>query len=301
MTDVLSFGPDETPRPRRRRWLTLSAIVLVVAVIALVVRSRASENAKPLPSASASWCSAASGVVLERTTRDLAQNRCDEAATSGPWTVVVRRTNGSLAHRGAVITFPADADPRPGAVIWGLAGATARIRGDLAAADLNVLARRVSVSSGKPQLVPPPGYVVVFTGPYRAPVIQEAGYGSAAAGEEAALGASWIHTGLVEGGGFEDALYAAGARPAAAVNNQASMLSGVREGDGLLSWELAPGRVAFVAYGGGRQLDASAEAALHRLAWRTTIITAAEWRATAPIAIDQSNYDRAPGPWPASI
>jgi hypothetical protein len=141
---------------------------------------------------------------------------------------------------------------------------------------------------------------VVFTGPYRSPVIQEAGYGSAAAGEEAALGAGWIHTGVVEGGGFEDALYAARARSAGAVNNQAAALSGVREGDGLLSWELAPGRVAFVAYGGGHPLKTPAQAALHRLAQRTEVITAAEWQATTPVMIDQINDYRTPGPWPAA-
>jgi hypothetical protein len=182
-----------------------------------------------------------------------------------------------------------------GAVSWELAGARAQIRGDLAAADLTALARRASVVSGKPRLDPPPGYVVVFAGPYRAPVVQEAGYSSAAAGEQAALGAGWIHTGLAEGGGFEDALYAAGARSAGSINNHPAVLSGVREGDGLLSWELAPGRVAFAAYGGGLPLKATAEAALHRLAQRTKVVTAAQWQTTNPIVVDQVNDVLNPG------
>jgi hypothetical protein len=305
MTDVLSFGSDEPPRPGRRRWLTAGAVVLGLAVTAMVVRSQVRENPKPLPStvrplpsASRLLCDAAGGVVLDETERDLAQNRCDESAATGPWTVVVRQTAGSLAHHGAVITFPADADSRAGAVVWELAGARAQIRGDLPAADLAALVRRVSVVSGKPRLDPPPGYVVVFTGPYRAPVVQEAGYDSAAAGEQATLGASWIHTGLAGGGGFEDALYAAGARSAGGINNHPAVLSGVREGEGMLSWELAPGRVAFVAYGGGLPLKATAEAALHRLAQQTRVVTATQWQTTNPVVIYQVNDILNPGPWP---
>src|SRR5689334_14985689 len=103
MTDVLRFGPDEPPRPGRRRWWVVGAVVLGLAVTAMVVRGQVRESPqplpstlRPLPSASRLLCDAAGGLVLDEAERNLAQNRCDEAAATGPWTVVVRQTGGSL-------------------------------------------------------------------------------------------------------------------------------------------------------------------------------------------------------------
>ncbi|AYF30017.1 hypothetical protein CSH63_21630 [Micromonospora tulbaghiae] len=205
-----------------------------------------------------------SGLVLELPgggpPRDLSQDRCDRTAADGPWTVVVRRSGGSLAQRGAVITYPVATDPGrqvSGELTWPLAGSQAQIRGDVGAAGLAALADRVTVVGGRPRLDPPAGYVVTFTGPYRAAGVHEAGYGSAAAAEQDALGDGWVHTRLVDGGGFEDALYAAGARAAPAVGGHPAVLAGVREGSSLLCWEPEPGRVAFVTYGGGTEPDAA--------------------------------------------
>ncbi|MFG3700844.1 hypothetical protein ACGF5C_23455 [Micromonospora sp. NPDC047620] len=203
-----------------------------------------------------------------------------------------------------MITYPVAADPGRqalGELTWPLAGSQARIRGDLGAAGLAALADRVTVVAGRPRLNPPAGYVVTSTGPYRAAAVHEAGYGSAAAAEQGALGDGWVHTGLVDGGGFEDALYAARARTAPAVGGHPAVLAGVREGAALLCWEPEPGRVAFVAYGGGTAPDAAAGAALHRLATQTRVLTAAEWQATKPVIVEQVNDDRHPGPWPVPL
>ena len=123
-----------------------------------------------------------------------------------------------------------------GEFIWPLAGSQARIRGDLGAAGLAALADRVTAVAGRPSMDPPAGYVVTSTGRYREAAVHEAGYGSVAVAEQDALGDGWVHTGLVDGGGFEDALYAAGARAAPAVGGHPAVLAGVREGSALLCW-----------------------------------------------------------------
>lgn len=312
MSDIVSFGLEEPRHPRRWRLIVAGAVVLIAGLaIAGAMRDRPKPFPDVPPPAAKTSCGVSqsmAGLVLElpgdNPARDLSQDRCDRTAADGPWTVVVRRSDGSLAQRGAVVTYPVAADQgrqSPNEFMWPLAGSQARIRGDLGAAGLAVLAERVTAVAGRPRLDPPTGYIVTYTGPYRAVAVQEAGYGSAAVAEQDALGKSWVHTGLADGGGFEDALYAAGAQAAPAVGGHPAVFAGVREGAALLCWELEPGRLAFVAYGGDSAPDAAAGAALHRLALHTRVLTAAEWRATKPVIVEQVNDDRHPGPWPVTL
>jgi hypothetical protein len=189
VADLLSSGPD---RPRRR--LITAAVVVAgfVAAVAVVSSGRlAGPDPRPRPSASRALPSTApavprpdgatvtpvpSGRVAAlffdgvRSSATLALR--DRAAGRGPWTVVVRRRDGSLGSRGAVVTFPVPAvlagravrvggtrgSAVPGAVVWPMAGRQARVRGDVPEADLVRLAARTSVVRGRPVVDVPSGY-----------------------------------------------------------------------------------------------------------------------------------------------
>jgi hypothetical protein len=216
--------------------------------------------------------------------------------------VVVRRPGGSLGRHGAVVTYPFPAPPgrdsgelvniagvtgvaSDGAVVWPLAGGYARVRGDLSGAELVALAAGTGVVDGRPVVRPPAGLTVVAAGPYRPPVIHEIRYGSAALGEQIALGNGLVYTGVAGGGGFEDRLYAL---HAGQDTRRPGVVSSVLGGNGTLAWEPAPGIVAYVGYSGA-PLTPAAAAALERLARRTRLLTAAEWRAIHPQTVEGDN------------
>jgi hypothetical protein len=234
-----------------------------------------------------------SGGTLER--RDL-------TAAAGPWTVVVRRAGGSLGMHGAVVTFPvgAPSDGRPVTVgsaigraadtmiVWPMAGAYARVRGDLGEPELAAIAARTTVRAGQPTVRPAKGYAVVSTGPYRPPSIYEVRYGSVELGAQATLGPGLTYTGVTSGGGFEDQLYATQAEPAGRVAGRPAVVSPVFGGNATLAWEPAPGVIAYVGYSGA-MLDSDAVATLRCLAGRTRMLTRPEWDATRPAVLDQVN------------
>ncbi|MEV7231090.1 hypothetical protein AB0M79_29345 [Polymorphospora sp. NPDC051019] len=162
-------------------------------------------------------------------------------------------------------------------------------------------AARTTVVAGRPGVDPPNGYTVISTGPYRPPIVRQVGYSSAAAGEGQALGSGWIHAGVASSGGFEDQLFAVRSVSAGTVHGRPAMLSGIREGAGMIVWEPTPGAIAFVGYGGGNPLDDSAVEALRRLAGRARPVTSVGWQALRPVTIEQVNDHRRPGPWPTKI
>ncbi|GAA3935221.1 hypothetical protein Aau02nite_23800 [Amorphoplanes auranticolor] len=231
-------------------------------------------------------------------------DRRDPTAGRGPWTVVVRRRDGSLGRLGAVVTFPVAAPPAgartvqvggtegkagPGTVTWPVGGAYARVRGDLPEPALIAIAARTSVAGGRPVVPEPPaGHAVAGSGPYRPPTIHEIRYGSAELGEQAALGGGITYTGVARGGGFEDQLYAVTGTAAGQVGGRPAVVSPVMGGNGSLAWEPAPGVVAYIGYSGA-SLDDNAVAALLRLAQRSRPLDDGRWRATRPRAVEQSN------------
>lgn len=317
MTDVVTFGSDKPPwRPSRR--LVVAVVVVVVAVVAAaafllvgrdhpgsvagrpsasvrVCRSAAVSPSPPVagpPAALAIGCAAGDGLV-----------RHDPAADRGPWTVVVRRVDGSLGRHGAVVTFPVAAPPSGGrrvavggaagvvagnVLTWPVGGAYARVRGDLPEADLVAIGACTSVVADEPAVNPPAGFIVAGAGPYRPVTIAEVRYGSAGLGEAEALGGGLTFTGVARGGGFEDQLYAVGADDGGLVDGHPAVVSKVFGGNGGLGWEPAPGVVAYVGYSGA-VLNGDAVAALRRLAARTRPLSAAEWKAINPTVSDQTN------------
>lgn len=328
--DIISFGSDKPRRPPPRWLVVVGAIVLSIVVIAVTVvlvigdrRPPGAASPGPSPTASArevavppclpvGWAQSPpvadpmAGLLIERAAIGAGANagleRCDRAAVDGPWTVVVRRPDGSLGKHGAVVTFPVGAptvgrnvnvDGRIGKagtrmVMWTLAGAHARIRGDLSEAELIAIAARTTVVARRPAVDPPAGYAVVSTGPYRPPTIHEARYGSAEVGEQAALGNGLTYTGVTSGGGFEDQLYAIHTNNGGLIDGRPAVVSPVFGGNATLAWEPTPGVVAYVGYSGA-ELDDEAIAALQRLAGHARALTSIEWQATNPQTIDQIN------------
>jgi len=229
--------------------------------------------------------------------------RRDRTVTQGPWTVVVRRADGSLGRHSAVITFPV---PGPGAgepvvvggapgrlaggtLTWPVAGGYARLRGDLSRAESMAVAAATTVTAGRPAVTrPPAGFTAVWSGPYRSPVVDEARYGSVALGVAAWLGDGLIFTDVASGGGLEDVLFTEQVTPAGQVMGRPAVLTSVFGGNGELAWEPAPGVVVYLGYSGG-SLDRDAAAALHCLAARATLVGPSGWRATHPQVLDQVN------------
>lgn len=325
--DILNFGSDRPRRPPPR-WLIVVGVVVpstaALAVTAVLVLGDHRGPRPPTPAAAtppvqaraiagapcqpAGWAQSpvvvdpVAGLVVDRVGIGGTLERCDRTATGGPWTVVVRRADGSLGSHGAVVTFPVAAPTAArtvnvdgatgmaasGMVVWPVAGAYARIRGDLDEAELVAIAARTSVVAVRPVVRPPVGYVVVSSGPYRSPTIHETRYGSTAVGEQAALGNGLTFTGVASGGGVEDQLYAVHADSGGLVHDRPAVVSSVFGGNATLAWEPMPGLVAYVGYSGS-QLDDRAIAALQRLAGRARILTGTQWQATAPQVIDQVN------------
>ena len=231
--------------------------------------------------------------------------RSDPTAVNGPWTVVVRRADGSLGRYGAVVTYPAPPNDaantgapirvgsatgisRPGFILWRLGNGQARIRGDLPQADLVHIAELTTVVAGRPQVRPPAGFRVIARAPSRLLLVHEIRYASADLGVGPALGDGLTYTGLTSGGGFEDALYAEGATPAGTVHGAAAVLSSVQGGNGTLAWEPSPGVVAYVGWSGA-EVNAKIVTALRTLAEGAHILTPSQWLAAKPQLADQEN------------
>ncbi len=228
------------------------------------------------------------------------------AAAGGAWTVVVRQTRGSLGRNGAVVTYPAPTNDftdigapiRVGSVtgtagrgfiLWPLGNGYARIRGDLPQTDLVRIAQFTMLLSGLlPEVRPTQGFRVIARGPSRLPLIHEVRYSSADLGLVPALGEGLIYTGVTSGGGFEDALYAAGVRPAGTVHGSPAVLSSVQGGNATLAWEPSAGVVAYVGWSGA-EMSTKAITALRELAAGSYMLTPSQWLATKPELVEQEN------------
>jgi hypothetical protein len=318
VADVVSFGSDKPPWHPSRRLIavavvTLSAVVIGVAVLAsrdpAAPRAVAPPAVSPAPEAApVAPCrpmpaSSPAGLVIDEGGQASALVRCDRgAAAEGPWTVVVRRRDGSLARRGAVVTFPvgppdagrtvdvggAAGTAGAGTIVWPVAGRYARIRGDLPEPALIAIAARTTVTGDRPRVDPPTGYRVVSAGSYRPPAVHENRYGSDDLGEQDALGAGLTYASVFTGGGFEDQLYAVRARDGGLVAGRPAVVSAVFGGNGTIAWELTPGVVALIGYSGS-PMDDTAVAALQGVAERARAVTGREWQALAPQTVDQTN------------
>ena len=156
-------------------------------------------------------------VVLGEVPQFADLQRTDGTAAQGPWSLVVRRRDGSLGRHGAVITYPV---PPPawghpvrvgraigtavaGGFVWPLAGKYARIRSDLPPPDVVRLALATTVVSAAPAIHSLSRYRIVLAAPYRSGSIHEIRYHASQLGSAAAGLDGLIYTGLlIAGGGF---------------------------------------------------------------------------------------------------
>ena len=298
---------------RRLRVAAVAALLVTAAGVALVAVLRDDREPPPVTGAPSACPSMAfttnpagtgppAGLIVDHAcARGSGLLRRDRtAAVDGPWTVVVRRPDGSLGRGGAVVTFPVDAPPagsrdragrvvEPGAVTWPVAGAHARVRGDLPAAQLTAVAAGTTIADRRPRVRPPAGLAVVSAGPYRSPAVQEIRYGTHVLGEQDALGHGLTFTGIAGGGGLEDQLYAVDTdSDGGLVGGRPAVVTSELGGNAAIAWEPVPGVVAFIGYSGG-QLTDEAAAALHRLAGRARILTTEQWQDFSPVTVDQTN------------
>ncbi|MEV0395771.1 hypothetical protein [Polymorphospora rubra] len=227
--------------------------------------------------------------------------RCAPGAQDGPWTAVVRRTSGVLGRGSAVVTYPVDPGPPPvrtvpvggvdagagdGWLVWPLGDRHARVRGDLAEAELARIAAATTVVDGRPLVDAPAGFRLVHTGPYRSPTVREVRYGTVTLDEQAALGSGLVVVGLRTGGGLEDLMHLTTTVDAGLVAGRpARAFTGLLGGNAALAWEPAPGLVGYVLYSGA-PWDDDATAAMRRVAERAVPLDAIRWRASGPFVVE---------------
>lgn len=232
--------------------------------------------------------------------------RRDAGSVNGPWSLIVRRSDGFLGHHSSVITYPISASawvsgqPRIrvgtvtghgdafGGILWPIDGKYARIRGDLGRTVLADLAARVSVRHRHPVLDrPTAGLRVVAAEPYRARVVTESRYASGLL-----LGSNSIdglvYTGVLRGASFEEALLGEGTEPGANIGGHPAVTSTVGGGNATLAWEPTPGLIVFVGYSGGQDVPAST-AALIELARAGRVLDHRQWTATKPAVVQDTN------------
>lgn len=228
-------------------------------------------------------------------------DRRDLTAAAGPWAVVVRRLDGSLGRHGAVVTFPAETAgagqpvtvggahglASTGELTWAVAGAHARVRGDLGEPALVAIAAGTRVVAHRPSVRPPAGFRVISTGPYRSPHVREVRYDGSQLDDTGTLH-GLLYTGVVGEGGFEDQLYRASVVSCGTVHGQPAVLSAVSGGNGTLAWQAAPGLVAYVGYSGD-YLIGDVLRTVQRLANNSRTLDTRQWQATEPQVIDERN------------
>lgn len=223
-----------------------------------------------------------------------ALERWDCDALRGPWSVVIRATDGHFGVHSAVVTFPIDVvgsavpstrlqggmwNPGVQKLAWPLGGSHAQIVGDLGQATLENLALRVTAEGGKPHFSALDGFAVVATTPYRSPVVHEMHYDALALAHESRLGDGLVLTGVTSAASFESLAFEAHAKPAGLVRGKPAIFTEGLGGNGTLAWEPAPGEVHYIGYIGysGTMSSADAIEALRGLADKGRLLTPAQW------------------------
>lgn len=314
MSDMLSHGgDDERPPWRPARWMLSAAVVVVVAaLVAGVSVLAAGQDERSHAAGSASPSATPGGMdlpVLEVAPRDAVAmllpgmragtiETHDPWKNRGPWTVTVRRRDGSFGRHGAVVTFPVP-EPVQGRAVrvgdvegrldrrtltWPIAGGYARVRGDLGTHTLRAIAGRTTVRDGHPVVRPPEGLGVAGSGPYRPTEITEARYGFH--GEDVS---GLVSLGIMKSGGFEDAVYAGPSIYQTTVRGRPAVATPIFGGNFAIAWEVRPGVVAYVG-DSGMQLSRDSVDALCKVAQRAQFVDRERWRATRPQVMDQVTH-----------
>jgi hypothetical protein len=243
-------------------------------------------------------------VVLGEVPQFAALERTDGTAAQGPWSLVVRRRDGSLGRHGAVITYPVSppAWGHPvrvgrtigaavaGGFVWPLAGKYARIRSDLPPPEVVRLALGTTVVRAAPAIHPLSGYRMAPAVPYRSGSIHEIRYHASQLGPSAAGLDGLTYTGLLTagGGGFEDRLYARPATDVGQVHGRPAVATVTIGGNRVVAWEVAPGTIAYLGYSGAEFAPQTVDV-LQQLASRARPLCGRHWRASSPQRTEQRN------------
>jgi hypothetical protein len=306
VAEILGNGPDRPPRQVPHWAKGAAAVLVVIGAVAYQVRDGGGDG-EPRPVASSVPSATPSplqppvaagpdahvgkgetpGLMIDRLPKGGLVNRVDRTAAQGPWSVTVRRTDGSLGRHSAVVTFPV---PKPvdrgGPFLWPLGGDFARIRGDLSFAELKAIADATVVRDGRPVVRPPKGFRVVSSARYWSTELHETRYRTMDLHEGGSLGGGLTFTGVTRGGWFEDELYLAGAEYVGSVHGKPAVASVQVGGNGGIAWEPSAGVVAFIGYSGDQFGHASIEALL-RLGVRSVLVPERDWRDHDPQRVDQ--------------
>jgi hypothetical protein len=196
------------------------------------------------------------------------------ALTLGPWSVVIRDSDGHFASKGAVVIYPFPglpgqldtpvATPQGGkwnaesrSLIWPInEGYNAKIVGDLGQTRLADLATRITVQQGRPHLSPVDGLgaTTTTTTTCRPPAVHELSYQSVDLGQETTNPYPPLDS------------FAAG------------------QNSGALVWESAPDEVTSIGYDGSATEKEAIEV-LRALADKGAALSPAQWlsRDRAPV------------------
>ena len=312
--DVHQRGDRRHRRARASR-IALTAVALIGALVGLLAVTRirsagdgtADEPSTPPAEVAASSIGGLliSGAGADRSYPHSNLERSDPAAGSGPYAVVVRRADGQLGAGSAVITYPVAADQQAdgtvhtdsssvtslSSVVALRPGGRILVRSaSLDADEVTAIANATQVVDGQPVVSLTESmskFAVIASATERPAVIHETRYGCDAVGEAGALG-GLCYTGLTTSPGFENALYTSGYQPGPLVFGHPSVVSVVGGGNATLAWEPQPGLIAYVGYSGSA-LSSEQVDALVRLANRATLISPAEWAASRPQMVTQTN------------
>jgi len=236
---------------------------------------------------------------------------CD-ALTLGPWSVIIRDSDGHFASKSAVVIYPFPglagqfdtpvAKPQGAkwnaeslSLIWPInEGYNAKIVGDLGQARLADLATRITVQQGRPHFLPVDGFAASAPTTSRPPVVHEIRYQSVDLGQESKLGTGEIWTAVMTGTGAEAQAFEDGVRPAGFVRGKPAIFTtnpypsrysfATGQNSGALVWESAPDEVTCIGYDGSATEKEAIEA-LRALADKGTMLSPAQWlsRDRAPV------------------
>ncbi len=307
LDDVFRRADRQRRRARTRNLAFSAAAVLLFVGGALTVSSSNGSKVRTSPQSVLTETSLGGMVIggasgpasYKASTLD----RRDPNASEGPYSIVVRAKNGSIIGRTAVATYQPDVvgTVPVRAVTIAASGATelsiAQERGTLRVravglteAEVSAIGNATQVVDGRPEITLSslPDFSVVASGSSSPSTIRQARYGCDVVGEIDTQGL--CYAAVTFSPGFEDALFEAGFRPGPLVDGRPSAVSTIGGGSGSLAWETQPGMIAYIGYSANPLVSESSTVdAMARLAERVQLISPAEWSATNPLVVTQTN------------
>jgi len=227
---------------------------------------------------------------------------CD-ALTLGPWSVVIRASDGHFGTKSAVVIYPFPGQPGPldtpvakphggtwnaesRSLVWPInEGYNAKMVGDLGQTQLADRATRITVQQGRPHFSRVDGFTLTTATTYRPPAVHEISYQSVDLGQEGRFGSGEIWTAVMTGAGVEAQAFEDGVRPAGLVRGKPAVFAtnpypprysfAAGQNSGALVWESAPDEVTCIGFESPATTKDAIET-LRALADKGTVLTYAQ-------------------------